>query len=244
MRIIKLNAIESTNTFLKDLSVNSAQEDFTIVVTEQQTSGRGQMNTKWVSETGKNLMFSVLINFNDFSISNQTFLNFAVAMAVFEALNEFKLPKLSVKWPNDILSEKKKICGVLIENNLKGMNISSSIIGIGINVNQNSFPENVPNASSLRLILNEELDRDIVFTKVIDRLKINIDLLRSKEFELLEDKYIRVLYKKNIPSMFKDAENVLFMGKILGVNTTNGKLQVELSDETIKEFALKEVSFA
>ncbi|MFY7671669.1 biotin--[acetyl-CoA-carboxylase] ligase [Tenacibaculum sp. MEBiC06402] len=244
MQIIKLNATASTNSFLKDLSVASELNDFTIIVTEKQSSGRGQMNTVWVSEPCKNLLFSVYTTFDNLEIHNQTYLNFAVALSVYDTLNSLEIPKLSVKWPNDILSEKKKVCGILIENILKGKMINASIIGIGLNVNQEIFPPELPDAASLKMILNKEFDLDDLLKEFISKLKTNINLLKSGGYSLLEERYLQVLYKKNIPSMFKDAENVLFMGKIIGVNTTNGKLQIELSDETVKEFALKEVSFA
>ncbi|CAL2055382.1 biotin--[acetyl-CoA-carboxylase] ligase [Tenacibaculum sp. 190524A05c] len=244
MQIIKLNATDSTNSFLKDLSVDSKLNDFTVVVAEKQTSGRGQMNTVWVSEPSKNLMFSVYAQFTNLNIQNQTFLNFAVAISMFELLDKLNVPKLAVKWPNDIMSEKKKICGILIENVLKGSNINASIIGIGLNVNQSSFPEFLPDASSLKMILGKEFDLDNVLNQFLEALKFNLNLLKKERFQELEEKYLNVLYKKNIPSMFKDTKNVLFMGKIIGVNTNNGKLQIELSDETIQEFALKEVSFA
>ncbi|CAL2094839.1 biotin--[acetyl-CoA-carboxylase] ligase [Tenacibaculum sp. 190524A05c] len=244
MQIIKLNATDSTNSFLKDLSVDSKLNDFTVVVAEKQTSGRGQMNTIWVSEPSKNLMFSVYAQFTNLNIQNQTFLNFAVAISMFELLDKLNVPKLAVKWPNDIMSEKKKICGILIENVLKGSNINASIIGIGLNVNQSSFPEFLPDASSLKMILGKEFDLDNVLNQFLEALKFNLNLLKKERFQELEEKYLNVLYKKNIPSMFKDTKNVLFMGKIIGVNTNNGKLQIELSDETIQEFALKEVSFA
>ncbi len=244
MQIIKLNATASTNSFLKDLSVNSKLNDFTVVVTEKQTSGRGQMNTVWISEPSKNLMFSVYAMFDNLEIQDQTFLNYAVAIAMFDTLETLNIPKLSVKWPNDILSEKKKICGILIENILKGKMINASIIGIGLNVNQEFFPEYLPEASSLKMILEEEFDLDELLVRFLNKLKISLDLLKNKKYDSLEEHYLSVLYKKNTPSMFKDTENVFFMGKIIGVNSKNGKLQIELSDETIREFALKEVSFA
>ncbi len=244
MILIKLDATESTNSFLKNLSVKSEIKDFTVVVTNNQTSGRGQMNTTWVSEAGKNLIFSVFVKHNQFKIIDQSYLNFAVSVAIYEALKSFDLPKLSVKWPNDILSEKSKICGVLIENNLKASFVSSSIIGIGLNVNQIDFGVDLPNASSLKKITNKEIDLDQLLVRVINSLKSTIDYLRKGQFQLLERKYLEVLFKKNVPSMFKDAQNIFFMGKIIGVNTQNGKLRIELDDETIKEYALKEVSFA
>ncbi|TCP26972.1 BirA family biotin operon repressor/biotin-[acetyl-CoA-carboxylase] ligase [Tenacibaculum skagerrakense] len=244
MRIIKLNATASTNSFLKDLSVTTKLEDFTVVVTDEQSSGRGQMNTVWLSESHKNLMFSVFVSFDNFDIQKQTYLNFGVAVAMFDMLNSLNVPRLSVKWPNDILSEKKKVCGVLIENILKGRMISASIIGIGLNVNQDSFPDYLPDAASLKMILAKEFNLKVLLNKFIEKLEYYINLLKNEDYDLLEELYLNVLHKKNIPSMFRTTEDVLFMGKIIGVNTSNGKLQIELSDETVKEFALKEVSFA
>jgi len=243
MKIIKLSAINSTNSFLKDMVVNSTVEDFTVIVAEKQTSGRGQMNTKWVSEDGKNLIVSVFVSFSDLQVTNQKYLNYAISLSVFEAVNSYDLPKLSVKWPNDILSETDKIAGVLIENSLQRSKIKSTIIGIGLNVNQDVFPSELINASSLKKKINKEFNLDEVLTAVLDKLQLNISLLRNEEFEVLEEKYLSVLYKKNTPSMFKTDQNVFFMGKILGVSP-EGKLQIELSDETIQEFGLKEVSFA
>ncbi|WP_075343049.1 biotin--[acetyl-CoA-carboxylase] ligase [Tenacibaculum agarivorans] len=243
MNIIKLDATESTNSFLKELSVNSTISSYTVVVANKQTSGRGQMNTTWVSEANKNLLCSVYITFDDFPIHQQVYLNFAIAIAIHEALLTLKLPNLEIKWPNDILSDKKKICGILVENILKGNKIMASIVGIGVNVNQEKFPEDLPNASSIKNCVGKEVEIDEVLAHIIAQLKNKIALLESKKYVLLQKEYESILHKKNVPSMFKDTENVLFMGKILGVNTINGNLRIELADETIKEFGLKEVSF-
>ncbi len=243
MKIIKLDAIDSTNSFLKNLSVNSTIHDFTIVVAKRQTSGRGQMNAKWIVEGGKNLTFSVFSCFENLLISNQKYLNFSVSLAVFEALSDFNLPKLAIKWPNDILSVNKKLAGILIENNLKGAKIASSIIGIGINVNQENFSKDLPNASSIKKLLRREFDLDVLLNEILIKLKQKFELLNKKEYALLEEQYLSVLYKKNVPSMFKNNQNILFMGKIIGVSE-NGKLQIELENETVKEFGVKEVSFA
>ncbi len=243
MKIIKLDAIDSTNSFLKDMAVNYSIEDFTIVVAKNQTSGKGQMNSKWEVESGKSLTFSVFCRWEELFVTNQKSLNFSVALSVFDALNNLGLTSLSIKWPNDILSGNKKIAGILIENALKTNKINSSIIGIGINVNQDVFPADLPNASSLKTILNKEVDLDYLLNKVIVNLKEKIEVLRRKDYSFLEKKYLEVLYKKNVPSMFKNKQNILFMGKIIGVSN-NGKLQIELENETVKEFDLKEVSFA
>ena len=243
MKIIKFNTINSTNSFLKELSSNSPVDDFTVIVTKNQTSGRGQMNTTWSTEGGKNLIFSILIKFNNLLILNQKYLSYAISVGVFEAINRYNLPKLSIKWPNDILSENDKIGGILIENSLQRNKIQSSIVGIGLNINQENFPEDLPNASSIINKTQQILDLDLVLDIVLKQIEHNINLLKEEKFNLLEEKYLAVLYKKNIPSMFKTSQNDFFVGKIIGVSPI-GKLQIELEDETIREFGLKEVSFA
>lgn len=243
MKIIKLNAIDSTNTFLKNMVSKVVADDFTVVVAKTQTKGRGQMNSEWVVEEGKNLTFSVFSRFIDLGVENHKYLNFSVSLSVFEALKESGVPNLSIKWPNDILSGNKKLGGMLIENTLKGSKIVSSVIGIGINVNQDSFSENLPNASSVKKILGKEFNLETLLESILKKLKDYFTFLEKKEYDLLEEAYLKVLYKKNVPTMFKNSQNILFMGKIIGVSKS-GNLQIELENETIQEFGLKEVSFA
>jgi BirA family biotin operon repressor/biotin-[acetyl-CoA-carboxylase] ligase len=242
LKIIKLSAIDSTNSFLKELALNSAVENFTVVVTDRQLKGRGQQGNGWVSESFKDLVFSVFVTFDFFKVSDNKFLNFAVSLAIFDALKEENIPAISIKWPNDILSGNKKICGVLIENSLKGTEISSSVIGIGLNVNQTSFPDSLKKASSLKLLSARDFELDKLLKSIVSKLKAKIEILNSKDFQILETEYLDVLHKKNIPTMFKNSQDVLFMGIICGISP-EGKLQIALEDETIQEFGIKEVSF-
>jgi len=224
------------------MASGSVVENFTVVVTENQVKGRGQQGGVWESEAGKNLIFSVFVAFNSLSVSDKKYLNYAVSLAVFEVLQQENIPRITIKWPNDILSAKKKIGGILIENNLKGAKISSSVIGIGLNVNQTSFSSSLENASSLKLSSNRTFDLEQLLIEIVTSLKSKISLLNAKAFESIETSYLNVLYKKNIPTMFKDSNDVLFMGIIRGIST-DGKLQVEIEDETFKEFGIKEISF-
>ena len=242
MKTIKLNAIDSTNSFLKELVLNSAVENFTVVVTDRQLKGRGQQGNSWVSESFKSLIFSVFVTFDNFDVLDNKYLNFAVSLAIFDALQEESIPWLSIKWPNDILSGNKKICGVLIENSLKGSKISSSVIGIGLNVNQTSFPDSLKKVSSLKLLSNKNFPLDRLLDSIVSKLKSKIEVLNAKDFKTLETKYLQVLYKKNIPTMFKNSKDVLFMGMINGISK-EGKLQIVLEDESVQEFGIKEVSF-
>lgn len=244
MKIIKLNAIDSTNSFLKDLAQQTPTESFTVVTADYQKKGKGQLGSEWFSEPYKNLICSVYISFKGFSIDKKVLLNYAVSVAVFNVLQGYNIPKLAIKWPNDILSLNKKICGLLIESVMKEGEIKSSVIGIGLNVNQTSFSETLKNVSSMKNQLkNEDIDLDILLQKILSELKIQIGFIENSKANALEETYLDVLYKKNIPSMFKNDRDVLFIGKIIGVSSI-GKIQIELDDDSVKEFGIKEVSFA
>ena len=242
MKTIKLNAIDSTNSFLKDLALNMEVENFTVVVTNQQLKGRGQQGSSWVSESFKSLIFSVFVLFKELNILDSRYLNFAVSLAIFEALNEESIPGISIKWPNDILSGNKKLCGILIENSFKSGEISSSVIGIGLNVNQTGFPRSLKKVSSLKLLSNKDFNLEKLLESIVSKLKVKIEMLDSKDFKTLEAEYLKVLYRKNIPTMFKNSQDVLFMGIISGISK-EGKLQIALEDDSIQEFGIKEVSF-
>lgn len=240
MNIIKLNAIGSTNTFLKELVSTRLVDNYTVVSAESQTEGKGQMGSEWVSERGKNLLFSVFIEFNSFKALDVFYLNYAVSLAVITALNKYELPSLSVKWPNDILSQSNKISGILIENSFRNNELNYSIIGIGINVNQVEFDLSLKQIKSLKSILGKEIDRERLLSNVLFSIKREIDNCTEKNFYSIKRKYLEVLYKKEIPTMFKDSGNNIFIGKIINVSDS-GKLQIELEDTSIREFGIKEI---
>ncbi len=217
-------------------------ENFTVIVTDMQLKGKGQQDSVWLSEPYKNLTFSVLIYFSDLLLRNANFLNFAISAAIFDVLEKENIPNLKIKWPNDILSANQKICGVLLENNFKGVKIRSSVVGIGLNVNQTGFSKKLNKVSSLKLIANKEFNLDLLLHKLIKKIQENITLLNAKRFKLLENKYMNNLYKKNTATMFKDSNNVVFMGIIVGVSHS-GKLQIELENGMIKEYGIKEIAF-
>ncbi len=219
--------------------VDQTLDDFTVVVASEQTNGRGQIGTNWISETGKNLTFSVLKNMNGLAVHHQFLLNICVSLALFNTLRAIHIPDLSIKWPNDILSGSSKVCGILIENTLTGNQIQTSIIGIGLNVNQINFT-NLPNASSLKLLLGRSFDLDELLNMVLANLEQTFVSLENGGKEILWAAYENVLFRKNKPSTFENGSGNYFMGFIKGVSEM-GKLQVVLEDDIIKEFDLKEV---
>ncbi len=238
MQLIKLDAIDSTNEFLKGLSNNQILENFTVVTAENQTNGRGQMGAIWNSEPGKNLIMSVLVS--DFVTDiNQIFsINIVVSITVIQVLEDFNIPELSIKWPNDIMSYNKKIGGILIENSIKSDGSINSIVGLGLNINQINF-ENLPKAASLALICKTTFDIDEILLKIIEKLEQNIQIWNQKA-HVFWSEYANKLFKKGIPMPFSDENQQNFMGIIQGVSPI-GKLQILLEDDSVSEFEIKEI---
>lgn len=240
MKLIKLDAIDSTNDFLKGLSQQENLENFTVVIAKTQTKGRGQMGAVWNSESGKNLITSILINDSIKDIATVFNLNVVISMSVLEVLESFKIPNLSIKWPNDIMAENKKVAGILIENTIKENGIINSVIGIGLNVNQTDF-QNLPKASSLKNITGQDYDVDVILNQIIIRLKSNYICLQNNTIGILWKKYHVYLFKKGVPTLFEDIHQHKFMGIIQKVNS-NGKLAVLLEDDCEKTFDIKEIT--
>lgn len=240
MQLIKLSAIDSTNDFLKELSKNEALENFTTVTTEQQTKGKGQMGSTWVTESGKNLIMSILIK-DVISKTDQVFhLNRAVSVAIIQVLETLQLPNLAIKWPNDIMSENKKIAGILIENRFKSDTSIESVVGIGLNVNQKNFSL-LPNASSLALISNKEFEIDFLLAQIVKKIKENCMFIINNSIEKNSQLYLDYLFKKDIIMSFEDKNKNTFSGTIVGV-TNEGKLEVMLDDKSIQSYGIKEIT--
>ena len=238
MEIIKLDATESTNQYAKDLLLSNTIISPTVIVAKKQLSGRGQMGTVWDSEEGKNLTFSVVWFFNDFKATQQIAINMAVSLAIINALKTYFLPHLKIKWPNDILSGNEKVCGILIENILQGNQIYASVIGIGLNINQNEF-KGLPNASSLKQILGTSFNLDEVLQNVLENLEFQLKNIKEDKV-ILKQKYEDLLFRKDKPTTFENSKGEFFMGFIKGVSD-QGKLIVALEDNAFKEFDLKEI---
>lgn len=239
MQIIKLDATDSTNDYLKNLALREVLQDFTAVQTRSQYAGRGQRGTEWISEPGKNLTFSVLKRHKNLQARMQFGITMIASMGVYAALKQLKIPSLYVKWPNDILSGNYKICGILIENLTSGQRIQSSVIGIGLNINQLDF-KGLQNVSSLQLLLGQPQDLEEVLQLFLLHLKNTFRQMETQSYAEIRASYEQLLFRKDKPSTFKNKAGELFMGFIRGVSD-EGKLQVELEDEQIKHFDLKEV---
>lgn len=239
MPIIKLDAIDSTNNFLREISSADVLDDYTIVLAEHQTQAKGQMGTVWSSQRAKNLTFSVFKRIDKWAPEQQFYVSMLVALSLIKTLDFFHIPKLSIKWPNDILSAHKKLSGILIENVIQKKAWRQAIIGVGLNVNQSQF-QNLPQATSMSLIMGRTYDRDEVLHVFQEQLKAYFSLLDAGKTETIKAEYEALLFRKNKPSTFKNAEGLQFSGFIQGVSTS-GNLIVLLEDAILKEFSLKEI---
>ncbi len=241
MHIIKLNAIASTNDYLKQLAQQKDLGDLTVVVCDHQTSGRGQKGNSWVSEEGKNLTLSVLKRFSNLRARQGFSLNCLVSLAIFDVLQELSVPDVRVKWPNDIMSVNKKICGILIENTLQGTTVQQSIIGVGLNVNQTNFGE-LANASSVKLATGRDHDLDEVLNRLLHYIEFRLKSLAKLNFQEIIQQYEAVLFRMEVKAAFRLGKGQPFKGTIKGV-TESGQLKIERENGQMEHFNFKEVTF-
>lgn len=238
MPIIKLDATDSTNDFLKQLSKDSDLENYTIVMANEQTNGKGQMGSKWVSEKGKNLTMSILIADFPINAKNIFDLNIAVALSVINVLKNNDISNVAIKWPNDIMADSKKVAGILIENLFKSNGSFIAVVGIGLNLNQTNF-DFLPQATSLKNITRKLYDLEEMAIQLRNSLEEQLQIL-IKKGDLLWQEYHKNIFRINYPSAFEDKEGVRFMGIIQSV-TREGKLEVLLEDDKFEYFEVKEV---
>ena len=238
MRIIKLDATPSTNSFLKAYAKENNYESEWVVVAKQQTQGRGQAGSQWVSESGKSLTFSVFKQIEGLDLQEQFYVSMAVSLAVKKVLQLHHVPKVSVKWPNDILSANKKICGILIENYISKGNYLGAVIGVGINVNESSL-KHVPKATSVFLETGLAFDLDILLLEIVQAISHNIDLLKKGKGRV-KSGYEAALFQKDKIMTFQDASGTFFNGTIKGVDSI-GRLKLQKEDQSFSVYSTKEI---
>ena len=223
MEVIKIHTTPSTNDFLKERLRQDDVTDGTVIWALHQTQGRGQRGNIWLAESGKNLTFSILKKWNGLEAVRQFDLNKLVSVAVAEALENY-VPEVFIKWPNDILSADRKLCGILIENTLQGMSIKNSIIGIGINVNQERF-DDLPFATSLKKRTGKDFDLEDVLATVLKNLDYTFASLETMSPDTIQQKYRQYLYAWDTWKTYQTPNNAVFEGKTLNV-TQDGKLEL------------------
>jgi BirA family biotin operon repressor/biotin-[acetyl-CoA-carboxylase] ligase len=239
--LITIQHVDSTNNFLKDLLSNSKPlPDGTVIMAESQYAGRGQQQNKWHSEPGKNLTVSILLKPSFLSAAQQFDLTRAVSLGIISALEPFLGDKLKIKWPNDIYYDNGKLGGILIENLLRGTQITNSVIGIGLNVNQEVFPPGAANAVSVKQILHRDYELKFILSEICKNIEAVYLNLKAGHIDHIRKAYLQRLYWLNEQRMFRVNEQV-FKGRIENVKD-NGLLVVNNGAGT-SEYNQKEIEF-
>jgi BirA family transcriptional regulator, biotin operon repressor / biotin---[acetyl-CoA-carboxylase] ligase len=228
----------STNTLASQLCQRAATAEGTVVITDNQTNGRGQRGNVWLSDPHKNLTFSIILKPTFLRPSDQFNLTIAISLALRDFLTHRKLGVVKIKWPNDILINDKKVCGILIENTLTGDVLQCSVVGIGLNVNQDSFL--IDSASSMKVVAGQDFNLSDELSHLLEFLERRYLQLRSGKTGDLRNDYLSSLYGMGEQRSFMDAAGEM-QGVIEGINP-QGKLLID-TREGIKSYDLKEIRF-
>ena len=239
--VVRLGELDSTNNYMKSLIKDQQPEEGSVVVADFQTGGRGQMGNGWNAEKGKNLLFSLLI-YPDNVLANEQFIISRIAsLAVKNTLDQFT-DDIRIKWPNDIYWKDKKIAGMLIESDIRGRNIVNSVIGIGININQEVFPDELPNPVSLKQITGSEQDRDYILDIFTREFFLLYREFQDGDIRAIEDEYMLDLYRINDYYWFEDNDG-RFKAKIKEVQPSGHLVLETLEGGEKRVYAFKEVAF-
>ena len=240
--LITLKEVDSTNTFLKNTLSNSKPlPEGTVIMAESQYAGRGQQQNRWHSDAGKNLTFSILLKPSFLAISNQFDLTRATSLGVYDALYPLLGEGLKIKWPNDIYYNDMKLGGMLIENAIQGTQIKQAVIGIGLNINQDSFPEYLPNAASVKQILQRDYDLRQILSDICRHVEGWYLKLKAGHTDVVRKEYLSRLYWLGENKRFRSSGGE-FEGTVKNV-LNSGLLVVKNSFETDLIFNFKEIEF-
>jgi biotin--[acetyl-coA-carboxylase] ligase len=241
-KIVRLETISSTNDFLKNYSPSDG-EPMTVAVADFQTAGRGQGTNSWESESGKNLLFSVLLHPVEVPVACQFLLSEYGALSLREALTDYvDEGSITLKWPNDIYWNDKKLSGTLIETKLSGGRIKDCVFGVGLNVNQTEFISDAPNPISLCQILGKEVNKEELLQKIIASFERNYELIRSANYGELSAMYHAVLYRSKGFYPYEETDGTVFEGAIVEVED-DGHLILRDREGMIRSYEFKEIKY-
>ncbi|RKD91393.1 biotin--[acetyl-CoA-carboxylase] ligase [Mangrovibacterium diazotrophicum] len=238
--IIILEQTPSTNNYATDQVRENEVKEGTVFLAVAQTAGRGHLANKWESAAGKNLTFSIYIRPNFLPIEKSYMLSKVVCLGLERYLSRF-VDQVRIKWPNDVYVGDRKICGILIENGIMRGEILQSIIGIGLNINQEKFVSDAPNPVSLFQLTGETRDLEEQLKELLSHIDLFYQKLAKGEYEEVSDLFVSKLYRLNEWHWFKDDQGKYF-GKIIGVNEI-GQLLVEDESKNVRAYHFKEVSY-
>lgn len=242
-KIYHFDTIASTNLLAAQMVTNGTAEEGVVISTTHQTQGKGQGNNVWESEEGKNLTLSIILKPTFLEASEQFFLTKATSLALLETTQKFLIQKkIQIKWPNDLYCENKKLAGVLIQNFLKGNLLDFTIVGIGLNVNQQKFLPKTPNPVSMAQAAQKTFDLDEIKQDLLKTFSRFYDDIKSDKGKTqLTTRYLKHLYQYQREAKYRDVHGI-FTGKIVDINNY-GQLIIKDAAGRKRKYNFKEVAF-
>jgi len=249
---IHLPETDSTNSTARAIASggNSCLHEVLLVTTDHQTAGRGQRGNTWESEEGKNLLFSLVIYPHALPAAQQFVICELVSVALCEALSRYT-SGIQIKWPNDIYYHDHKLGGILIEHDIEGTNLSRTIIGIGLNVNQTRFTSDAPNPISLHQILGKAINRESLLSAISESILEHLAVLDTETSEEplsarkskkeIHRSYLAQLYRRDVPAQYRDEQGVFTA--ILRHVLPDGRIILEDVEGKCRQYLFKEVAY-
>ncbi|WP_425390402.1 biotin--[acetyl-CoA-carboxylase] ligase [Ekhidna sp.] len=237
-KVVFLPQCHSTNDELTSLSKNNKEPEGIVLYTNNQIKGKGQRGNLWIAEPGKNVLMSVLLKPTFLDPQNQYYLNLITGLAIIDALKNHVSHNLVLKWPNDVYVNEKKIAGILIESNIRGSVLESSVVGVGLNVNQGGF--NFPKATSLYLETGSKFEILDIMEELLQHLEKWYMRLKSGNKDQILSSYHELLMWRGERRHFK-AKDKEFVGEIVGINE-HGNLTINYNGD-LKQYGIKEIEF-
>lgn len=237
--LIEFDELNSTNSFAQQILNSEMINDGTVIWALHQTEGRGYADNSWSGAPAQNLTFSIIYKPSFLNVTDQFYLNKVICLGIRDTLHDFIHTEVFIKWPNDVLIDEKKICGVLIENNVSGNFLQYAICGIGLNVNQKQF-DGLPNAASIYKLTSQKKDLRSLLYSLCENIEARYLQLKKGDREKLNEEYILSLYRRGGEFLFK-SNGKSFLGEIIGVDKS-GRLVVR-NGERLLDFAFKEIEY-
>ncbi len=236
--------VSTSDELRRQVDMGEISEPFDAIRADFQSRGRGQVGNGWESENGKNLLISVLAKPQNVDVSRQFIVSMAISLATTDTIAPLLKPEqrrmLKIKWPNDIYVGDGKMVGILAENRLSGRFIADTIIGIGLNVNQEVFTSGAPNPVSIKQLTGEENGIAALANELIINLRIRLGQVDNQEdAELMRAYWDRLYRADGQPHMFADHEG-RFMATITAV-APDGRLTLTTDDGERRSYLFKEV---
>jgi BirA family biotin operon repressor/biotin-[acetyl-CoA-carboxylase] ligase len=241
-----LETVDSTNSYLNSLLSIERLPEGAVIVAHEQTAGRGLASEKWESEAGKNLLMSGVFYPSFLSTQHLFLLSKSFSLAVYDALKEILSDyaadaPVKIKWPNDIYAGDRKLCGMLIENSIRNPNINHTLLGIGLNINQEKFPSTLPNPVSLKMILGKDLSASDCFSTLCSSLESRYLQLKAGHTDQINEDYLGALFRFGEFHTFQNSKEK-FRAKITAIGD-DGKIFLKNENGLIGKYDFKEVKF-